>query len=88
MRTNLHSGLASLLQLKNDYQIIVQTIPEDNEEMEENMEEYVYDRIVEIKLRMKLNYNVYRREGQKYCREGSLDLLLLQFTAATKEFFA
>lgn len=39
LRRNLRSGLTSLPQPKNDYQIIFQPIPEDSEEPEEKMEE-------------------------------------------------
>ncbi|KAK1401729.1 Cell division cycle 5 [Heracleum sosnowskyi] len=44
LRRNLRSGLTSLPQPKYEYQIMVQPIPEDNEELEEKMEEDMSDR--------------------------------------------
>ncbi|WOH03521.1 hypothetical protein DCAR_0622920 [Daucus carota subsp. sativus] len=49
LRRNLRSGLTSLPQPKNEYQIVVQPIPEDNEEPEEKMEEDMSDRIAREK---------------------------------------
>ncbi|XP_022742618.1 cell division cycle 5-like protein isoform X2 [Durio zibethinus] len=45
LRRNLRSGLSSLPQPKNEYQIVVQPPPEDNEEPEEKIEEDMSDRI-------------------------------------------
>ncbi|KAK2970399.1 hypothetical protein RJ640_016253 [Escallonia rubra] len=45
LRRSLRSGLISLPQPKNEYQIVVQPAPEDNEEPEEKMEEDMSDRI-------------------------------------------
>ncbi|XP_022745791.1 cell division cycle 5-like protein [Durio zibethinus] len=45
LRRNLRSGLSSLPQPKNEYQIVIQPPPEDNEEPEEKIEEDMSDRI-------------------------------------------
>ncbi|XWS64751.1 hypothetical protein CRYUN_Cryun05aG0030600 [Craigia yunnanensis] len=45
LRRNLRSGLGSLPQPKNEYQIVIQPPPEDNEEPEERIEEDMSDRI-------------------------------------------
>ncbi|GMI84489.1 ARABIDOPSIS THALIANA CELL DIVISION CYCLE 5, cell division cycle 5 [Hibiscus trionum] len=44
LRRNLRSGLGSLPQPKNEYQIVIQPPPEDNEEPEEKIEEDMSDR--------------------------------------------
>ncbi|KAK1390138.1 Cell division cycle 5 [Heracleum sosnowskyi] len=49
LRSNLRSGLTSLPQPKYEYQIMVQPIPEDNEELEEKMEEDMSDMIARDK---------------------------------------
>lgn len=45
LRKNLHLGLSKLPQPKNEYQILMQPVPEDNEEPEEKIEEDMSDRI-------------------------------------------
>ncbi|KAG4112634.1 hypothetical protein ERO13_D13G173300v2 [Gossypium hirsutum] len=45
LRRNLRSGLGTLPQPKNEYQIVIQPPPEDNEEPEEKIEEDMSDRI-------------------------------------------
>ncbi|XP_017976913.1 PREDICTED: cell division cycle 5-like protein [Theobroma cacao] len=45
LRRNLRSGLGSLPQPKNEYQIVIQPLPEENEEPEEKIEEDMSDRI-------------------------------------------
>lgn len=45
LRRNLRSGLGNLPQPKNEYQIVIQPVPEDNEEPEEKMEEDMSDRM-------------------------------------------
>ncbi|KAK8545475.1 hypothetical protein V6N13_066756 [Hibiscus sabdariffa] len=45
LRRNLRSGLGSLPQPKNEYQIVIQPPPEDNEEPEEKIEEDMSDRM-------------------------------------------
>ncbi|KAK7344150.1 hypothetical protein VNO77_13466 [Canavalia gladiata] len=49
MRRSLRSGLGSLPQPKNEYQIVMQPIPEDAEEAEEKIEEDMSDRIAREK---------------------------------------
>ncbi|XWS58398.1 hypothetical protein CRYUN_Cryun08bG0031100 [Craigia yunnanensis] len=49
LRRNLRSGLGSLPQPKNEYQIVFQPPPEDNEEPEEKIEEDMSDRIAREK---------------------------------------
>ncbi|KAJ4847782.1 Cell cycle serine/threonine-protein kinase cdc5/MSD2 [Turnera subulata] len=49
LRKNLRSGLGSLPQPKNEYQIVVQPPPEDNEEPEEKIEEDMSDKIAREK---------------------------------------
>nr|POE75824.1 cell division cycle 5-like protein [Quercus suber] len=39
LRRNLHSGLSTLPRPKNDYQIVMQLVPEENEEPEEKIED-------------------------------------------------
>ncbi|GMP22191.1 hypothetical protein CsSME_00000318 [Camellia sinensis var. sinensis] len=45
LRRNLRSGLSNLPQPKNEYQIVIQPVPEDNEEPEEHIEEDMSDRM-------------------------------------------
>ncbi|GMP68090.1 hypothetical protein CsSME_00027824 [Camellia sinensis var. sinensis] len=45
LRRNLRSGLSNLPQPKNEYQVVIQPVPEDNEEPEEKIEEDMSDRI-------------------------------------------
>ncbi|KAI4350098.1 hypothetical protein L6164_010619 [Bauhinia variegata] len=49
VRRSLHSGLSSLPQPKNEYQIAMEPIPEDAEEPEEKIEEDMSDRIAREK---------------------------------------
>ncbi|KAD6795774.1 hypothetical protein E3N88_06670 [Mikania micrantha] len=49
LRRNLRSGLTGLPQPKNEYQIVVQPVPEDTEEPEEKIEEDMSDRIAREK---------------------------------------
>ncbi|XP_062084410.1 cell division cycle 5-like protein [Humulus lupulus] len=49
MRRNLISGLSNLSQPKNEYQLVVQPGPEDNEEPEQNIEEDMSDRLAREK---------------------------------------
>ncbi|TKY52089.1 Cell division cycle 5 protein [Spatholobus suberectus] len=49
MRRSLRSGLGSLPQPKNEYQIVMQPVPEDTEEPEEKIEEDMSDRIAREK---------------------------------------
>ncbi|XP_057960974.1 cell division cycle 5-like protein [Malania oleifera] len=49
LRRNLRSGLTNLPQPKNEYQIVIQPAPEENEEPEEKIEEDMSDRIAREK---------------------------------------
>lgn len=49
LRRNLRSGLTNLPQPKNEYQIVIQPIPEENEEAEEKIEEDMSDRLAREK---------------------------------------
>ncbi|KAF2306996.1 hypothetical protein GH714_023152 [Hevea brasiliensis] len=49
LRRNLRSGLSNLPQPKNEYQIVIQPPPEDQEEPEEKIEEDMSDRIAREK---------------------------------------
>ncbi|KAL9379223.1 hypothetical protein Peur_027705 [Populus x canadensis] len=49
LRRNLRSGLGNLPQPKNEYQIVIQPPPEDNEEPDEKIEEDMSDRIAREK---------------------------------------
>ncbi|KAL7228387.1 hypothetical protein ACSBR2_007162 [Camellia fascicularis] len=49
LRRNLRSGLSNLPQPKNEYQIVIQPVPEDNEEPEEHIEESMSDRMAREK---------------------------------------
>ncbi|WOK92731.1 cell division cycle 5-like protein [Canna indica] len=49
LKRNLRLGLTNLPQPKNEYQIVVQPIPEENEEAEEKIEEDMSDRIAREK---------------------------------------
>lgn len=49
MRMHLRTGLSSLPQPKNEYQIVIQPPPEDNEEPEEKIEEDMSDRMAREK---------------------------------------
>ncbi|XP_059665760.1 cell division cycle 5-like protein [Cornus florida] len=49
LRRNLRSGLTNLPQPKNEYQIVIQPVPEDTEEPEQKIEEDMSDRIAREK---------------------------------------
>lgn len=49
LRRNLRSGLSTLPQPKNEYQIVIQPAPEDNEELEDTIEEDMSDKIARAK---------------------------------------
>ncbi|KAL8188569.1 hypothetical protein R6Q57_029857 [Mikania cordata] len=82
LRRNLRSGLTGLPQPKNEYQIVVQPIPEDTEEPEEKIEEDMSDRIAREKAEedarqlalLKKRSKVLQRELPRP-PAGSLDLI-------------
>ncbi|KAL4574704.1 hypothetical protein LXL04_021540 [Taraxacum kok-saghyz] len=49
VRRNLRTGLTGLPQPKNEYQIVIQPVPEENDEQEEKMEEDMSDKILREK---------------------------------------
>lgn len=82
LRRNLRSGLTSLPQPKNEYQIVVQPIPEDNEEPEEKMEEDMSDRIAREKAEEEARLQALLKKRSKVLQRelprppaASLDLL-------------
>ncbi|KAK1415068.1 hypothetical protein QVD17_30838 [Tagetes erecta] len=82
MRRNLRAGLTGLPQPKNEYQIVVQPVPEDSEEPEEKIEEDMSDRIAREKAEedarqlalLKKRSKVLQRELPRP-PPGSLDLI-------------
>lgn len=82
MRRNLRSGLTGLPQPKNEYQIVVQPAPEDNEEQEEKMEEDMSDRIAREKAEEEARQQALLKKRSKVLQRelprppvGSLDLI-------------
>ncbi|KAI3735519.1 hypothetical protein L6452_15020 [Arctium lappa] len=82
MRRNLRSGLTGLPQPKNEYQIVVQPAPEDNEEQEEKMEEDMSDRIAREKAEEEARLQALLKKRSKVLQRelprppaGSLDLI-------------
>lgn len=82
MRLNLRSGLIGLPQPKNEYQIVVQPVPEDNEELEEKMEEDMSDRIAREKAEEEARLQALLKKRSKVLQRelprppaGSLDLI-------------
>lgn len=82
LRRSLRSGLTSLPQPKNEYQIVVQPVPEDNEEPEEKMEEDMSDRIAREKADEEARQQALLRKRSKVLQRelprppvASLDLI-------------
>lgn len=82
LRRNLRSGLTSLPQPKNEYQIVVQPAPEDNEEPEEKMEEDMSDRIAREKAEEEAKLQALLKKRSKVLQRelprppaGSLELI-------------
>ncbi|KAL3523731.1 hypothetical protein ACH5RR_016565 [Cinchona calisaya] len=80
-RKELLSGLKNLPQPKNDYQIIIQPVPEDNEEPEK-IEEDMSDRIAREKAEEEMRQQALLRKRSKVLQRelprlpaGSLDLI-------------
>ncbi|KAK4795973.1 hypothetical protein SAY86_028299 [Trapa natans] len=65
LRRNLRSGLSSLPQPKNEYQFVMQPIPEDDEEQEEKMEEDMSDRIAREKAEEEARQQALLRKRSK-----------------------
>ncbi|KAJ6842642.1 cell division cycle 5-like protein [Iris pallida] len=82
MRRNLRSGLTGLPQPKNEYQIVIQPIPEENEEVEDKMEEDMSDRIAREKALEQARQEALLRKRSKVLQRelprpppASLDLI-------------
>ncbi|KAJ7978178.1 Cell division cycle 5-like protein [Quillaja saponaria] len=65
MRRNLRSGLTNLPLPKNEYQIVMQPVPEDAEEPEEKIEEDMSDRIAREKAEEEARQQVLLRKRSK-----------------------
>ncbi|KAF8038282.1 hypothetical protein BT93_B0973 [Corymbia citriodora subsp. variegata] len=65
LRKNLRSGLSNLPQPKNEYQIVMQPVPEDNEEPEEKIEEDMSDRIAREKAEEEARQQTLLRKRSK-----------------------
>ncbi|XP_020223608.1 cell division cycle 5-like protein [Cajanus cajan] len=65
MKRSLRSGLGSLPQPKNEYQIVMQPVPEDSEEPEVNIEEDMSDRIAREKAEEEARQQALLRKRSK-----------------------
>ncbi|KAJ4849319.1 Cell cycle serine/threonine-protein kinase cdc5/MSD2 [Turnera subulata] len=65
LRKNLRTGLGSLPQPKNEYQIVIQPPPEDNEEPEEKIEEDMSDKIARQKAEEEARQQALLRKRSK-----------------------
>ncbi|XP_043692881.1 cell division cycle 5-like protein, partial [Telopea speciosissima] len=65
VRRNLRSGLTNLPQPKNEYQIVVQQPPEENEEPEDKIEEDMSDRIAREKAEEEAKQQALLRKRSK-----------------------
>ncbi|KAM3705324.1 hypothetical protein ACJW31_03G070900 [Castanea mollissima] len=82
LRRNLRSGLTNLPQPKNDYQIVMQPVPEDNEEQEEKIEEDMSDRLARERAEEEARQQALLRKRSKVLQRelprppaASLDLI-------------
>ncbi|XP_058097768.1 cell division cycle 5-like protein [Magnolia sinica] len=82
LRRNLHSGLINLPQPKNEYQIVIQPIPEENEEAEDKIEEDMSDRLAREKAEEEARQMALLRKRSKVLQRelprpptASLDLI-------------
>ncbi|KAJ4719734.1 cell division cycle 5-like protein [Melia azedarach] len=65
LRRNLRSGLSTLPQPKNEYQIVIQPPPEENEEPEEKIEEDMSDRLAREKAEEEARQQALLRKRSK-----------------------
>ncbi|KAJ8760573.1 hypothetical protein K2173_015240 [Erythroxylum novogranatense] len=65
LRRNLRSGLSGLPQPKNEYQIVIQPPPEENEEPDEKIEEDMSDRIAREKAEEEARQQALLRKRSK-----------------------
>ncbi|KAL5982968.1 Cell cycle serine/threonine-protein kinase cdc5/MSD2 [Asimina triloba] len=82
LRRNLLSGLTNLPQPKNEYQIVIQPIPEENEEVEYKIEEDMSDRFAREKAEEEARQQALLRKRSKVLQRelprppaASLDLI-------------
>ncbi|GAB4838070.1 Cell cycle serine/threonine-protein kinase cdc5/MSD2 [Ancistrocladus abbreviatus] len=65
LKRNLRSGLSNLPQPRNEYQIVMQPAPEDNEEPEEKIEEDMSDRLAREKAEEEARQQALLRKRSK-----------------------
>ncbi|CAK9162307.1 unnamed protein product [Ilex paraguariensis] len=65
LKENLRSGFSTLPQPKNEYQIVVQPVPQDNEDPEEKIEEDMSDRIAREKAEEEARLQALLRKRSK-----------------------
>ena len=82
IRRNLCAGLSSLPQAKNEYHVVTQPIPEDNEEPEEKIEEDLSDRLARERAEEEARQQTLLRKRSKVLQRelprppvASLDLI-------------
>ena len=82
IRRNLCAGLSSLPQAKNEYHVVTQPIPEDNEEPEEKIEEDMSDRLARERAEEEARQQTLLRKRSKVLQRelprpsvASLDLI-------------
>lgn len=91
-RKELLSGLKNLPQAKNEYQIVMQPMPEDNEEPEEKMEEDMSDRLAREKAEEEARQQALLKKRSKVLQRelprppvASLDLIRTSLTRADED---
>ncbi|XLR67496.1 hypothetical protein S83_018168 [Arachis hypogaea] len=70
MKRSLRSGLSSLPHPKNQYQIVMQPVPEDAEELEEKIEEDMSDRIAREKAEEEARQQALLKKRSKVLQRG------------------
>ncbi|CAL5322020.1 unnamed protein product [Camellia sinensis] len=92
LRRNLRSGLSNLPQPKNEYQIVIQPVPEDNEEPEEHIEEDMSDRMAREKAEEEARQQLLLKKRSKVLQRelprppaASLELIKNSLTRADED---
>ncbi|KAK9137916.1 hypothetical protein Sjap_008510 [Stephania japonica] len=92
LRRNLRSGLTSLPQPRNEYQIVVQPVPEENEEPEDRIEEDMSDRMAREKAEEEARQQALLRKRSKVLQRelprpplASLELIRSSLMRADEE---
>ncbi|KAK9140509.1 hypothetical protein Scep_010190 [Stephania cephalantha] len=92
LRRNLRSGLTTLPQPRNEYQIVVQPVPEENEEPEDRIEEDMSDRIAREKAEEEARQQALLRKRSKVLQRelprpplASLELIRSSLMRADEE---